>query len=75
MAQREYKQLSCRDAGVGWDFLVGSEKEDEVVSLIIDHACRVHNICKITPGLEGKMHGSIKSIWCEEECHMHQELQ
>jgi predicted small metal-binding protein len=47
MAHREYKQLSCTDTGVGCDFLVGSEKEDEVVSLVTDHACRVHNACEI----------------------------
>jgi predicted small metal-binding protein len=55
--------------GSGCDFLVRSEKEDEVVGLLTDHACRIHNVCEITPGLEGKMQGSTKSIWWEEEGH------
>jgi len=41
MAQREYKQLSCRDLGADCDFLVRSEKEDEVMNLVNEHACRV----------------------------------
>ncbi len=69
MAQREFKQLSFRDLGLYCDFLVRSEKEDEVVSMAADHACRVHNICEVTPELESKMHGAMKSLWCEEKCH------
>ena len=32
MAQREYKQLGCRDLGADCNFLVRSDKEDEVIS-------------------------------------------
>jgi predicted small metal-binding protein len=57
MPQREYKQISCRDAGADCDFLVRSEKEDKIMGLLSDHTCRVHNFCEMTPELEGKMHG------------------
>ncbi len=69
MAQREYKQLSCRDAGADCDFLVRSEKEDEVMSLVSEHACRVHNKCEITPEWKDKMQVSMKSMCCEGECY------
>jgi predicted small metal-binding protein len=68
MAQRIYKQLSCREVGADCDFLVRSENEDEVISLASEHACRSHNICEITPELKAKMQSSIKSVWCEGSC-------
>lgn len=68
MAQREYKQLSCRDAGADCDFLVRSEKEDEVMRLAGEHACGSHNICEITPEIKSKVQSSIKSVWCEGTC-------
>jgi predicted small metal-binding protein len=69
MAQREYKELSCRDAGADCDFMVRSEKEEEVLRLAGEHACGSHNMCEITPELKGKIQGSIKSVWCEGTCH------
>jgi len=69
MAQREYKELSCRDAGADCDFMVRSEKEDEVMRLAGEHACSTHNMCEITPELKGKIQASIKSVWCEGTCH------
>jgi len=69
MAQREYKQLSCRDAGADCDFMVRSEKEDEVMRLAGEHACGAHNICEITPELKDKIKASLKSVWCEGKCH------
>ena len=69
MAQREYKQLSCRDAGADCDFMVRSEKEDEVMRLAGEHACETHKMCEITPELKDKIQGSIKSVWCEGTCH------
>jgi predicted small metal-binding protein len=68
MAQREYKELSCRDAGADCDFLVRSEREDEVMSLASERACRSHDICEITPELKGKIQASMKSVWCEGSC-------
>ena len=70
MAQREYKQLSCRDLGAECDFLVRSEKEDEVMSLVSEHACRIHNKCEITPELKDKMQVSMKSICCDGGCYI-----
>jgi len=69
MAQREYKQLSCRELGGDCDFLVRAEKEDEVMSLVSEHACRVHGGCEITPELKDKMRASMKSVCCAEECY------
>lgn len=69
MAQREYKQVTFRDAGLDCDFLVRSEKKDEVMSLASEHACQVHNICEISPELKDKIQASIRSSWCEGECH------
>jgi predicted small metal-binding protein len=69
MAQKEYRQLSCREAGADCDFLVRAETENEVMSLASEHACRVHNMCEITPEFKSKMQGLTKSVWCDGECH------
>lgn len=69
MAQREYKQLGCRDLGADCDFLVRSENEDELMILVSEHACRVHGRCDITPKLKDKMRVSMKTICCEGECY------
>jgi len=68
MAQREYKQLSCRDPGVNCDFLVRAETGEEVMSLASEHACRAHQMCTITPEMKGKMQSLTKSVWCDKEC-------
>ena len=69
MAQREYKQLSCRDVGGDCDFLVRSEKKEEVMSLIAEHACRVHKNCELPSDLKDRMQASMKSICCQGECY------
>ena len=69
MAQRMYKELSCRKAGADCDFLVRSENEDEAINLASEHACSSHNICEISPELKARMQGSMKSVWCEGSCH------
>ncbi len=69
MAQKEYKQLSCRDAGGDCDFMVRAETEDEVMSLAGEHACRVHNMCEMTPELKSKTQASTTSVWCDIGCH------
>ena len=60
MAQREYKLLGCRDLGADCDFLVRAEKEDEVMTLVSEHVCRVHGRCKISPELKDKMQVAMK---------------
>ena len=74
MAQKEYKELGCRDLGADCDFLVRSEKEDEVMTLVSEHVCRVHGRCKITPDkitpeLKDKMRVAMKNVCCEGECY------
>jgi len=69
MAQREYKQLGCWNLGLDCSFLVRAEKEDEVMSLVSKHICRVHGRCEITPELKDKMGISMKSMCCEGECY------
>jgi len=69
MAQREYRELSCREAGADCDFLVRAETENEVISLASEHACRAHNMCEVTPEFKSKAQSSIRSVWCEGECH------
>lgn len=74
MAQREYRQLSCREAGADCDFLVRAESADEVVSLASEHACRSHQICTITPEMMGKMQSLAKTVWCDKECTSFQKV-
>jgi len=69
MAQREYKQMSCRDLGADCDFLVRAEKEDEVIALISEHVCRVHGRCEIPTEMKDKVRVPMKSVYCEGECY------
>ena len=69
MAQREYKELSCRNLGTDCGFLVRSEEKDEVMSLVSEHARRVHKKCEITPELKDRMGASMKNMCCEGECY------
>ena len=62
MAQKEYKQLSCRDGGVDCDFLVRAETEEEVMQLAADHGARVHGMKEITPELKSKIKSLIKTV-------------
>ncbi len=59
---REYKQVSCRDAGVDCDFLVRAETEDEVFALAAAHGARVHGLKEITPDMKSKMKSMIKTV-------------
>ncbi len=67
MAEREYKQLSCREIGIDCDFLVRAATKDEVIRLATEHACEDHKICEITPVFRDKLRSSIQDIWCDEE--------
>jgi predicted small metal-binding protein len=62
MAQKEYKQLSCRDAGADCDFLVRAETEEEVMQVAADHGARVHGMKEITPELKKKIKSLIKTV-------------
>jgi predicted small metal-binding protein len=65
--QKEYRELSCRDTGADCDFLVRAETADEVLSAVSEHACRVHNICEITPEARDRMNSLTRSVWCGGE--------
>jgi predicted small metal-binding protein len=62
MATKEYKQLSCRDAGADCDFLVRAESEDEIMTVASEHGCRVHGMCQVTPELKDQMKSIIKTV-------------
>ncbi len=49
MAEKQYKQLSCRDFGDECAFLVRAETEEEVLKVGFDHACRIHKMCERLP--------------------------
>ncbi len=59
---REYKQLSCRDAGADCDFMVRAETEEEVMEHCTNHACRSHGMCEISPDDQRKIKEHIKSV-------------
>jgi predicted small metal-binding protein len=63
MVQKQYKQLSCRDAGADCDFLVRAETEEEVMTVAASHGARVHGIEEVTPELKNKMKSLIKTVW------------
>lgn len=59
---REYKQLSCRDAGADCDFMVRAETEEEVMEHCANHACRAHGMCEIPTDEQSKIKEHIKSV-------------
>ncbi len=64
MAQREYKQLSCRDvdAQANCDFLVRAETEEEIMAVASGHAQR-HGIREVTSELKERIRSYIKTVW------------
>jgi predicted small metal-binding protein len=62
MAAREYKQLSCRDAGLDCDFMVRAETEDEVLEVAATHGARFHGMKEVTPDLKNKIKSFIKTV-------------
>jgi len=67
MAQKEYKELSCRDTGADCDFLVRAETAEEAISVASEHGCRIHNVCEITPEARDRMYSLTRSVWCGGE--------
>lgn len=63
MAQKQYKQLSCREAGADCDFLVRAETEEEVLEVAGGHAARKHGMKEISPDVQKKMKSLIKNVW------------
>ncbi|MGE5254365.1 MAG: DUF1059 domain-containing protein [Planctomycetaceae bacterium] len=62
MAQREYKQLNCRDSGLQCDFLVRAETEEEVMKVAAAHGARAHGMKEITPELKSRLKSLIKTV-------------
>jgi len=62
MAGKEYKQLSCRDAGADCDFLVRAETKEEVMAVAAGHGARVHGMKEVTPEMKNKMESIIKTV-------------
>ena len=58
---KEYKQLSCRDAGVDCDFLVRTESADETLDITAGHAKRVHGYKENPPEMATAMLGLVKT--------------
>jgi predicted small metal-binding protein len=67
MAQKEYRELSCRETGADCDFLVRAETAEEASSVASEHGCRVHNVCEITPEARDRMNSLMRSVWCGGE--------
>ena len=59
---KQYKQLSCRDAGVDCDFLVRSESDEETLDITAGHAKRVHGYKDIPPEMVASLRGLVKTV-------------
>jgi predicted small metal-binding protein len=59
---KEYKQLSCRDAGVDCDFMVRTESADEALDITAGHAKRVHGYKDIPPEMAATIRGLVKTV-------------
>ncbi len=62
MEKKEYKQLSCRDAGSNCDFMVRAETEDEVMAVVAGHGARAHGMKEVTPEMREKIRSLIKNV-------------
>ncbi len=60
---KEYKQLSCRDAGANCNFMVRAETEEEVLKYWNDHGCRIHGKCDVSLEMENKIKALIQDVW------------
>jgi predicted small metal-binding protein len=56
------KQLSCRDAVGGCDFVVRAATEEQVIELALDHACFSHIICDNSLALKEKLRAFIEDV-------------
>jgi len=67
MAQKEYKELSCRETGADCDFWVRAETNEEIIRVLSEHACRVHSACEITPDARDRMSSMARTVLCGGE--------
>jgi predicted small metal-binding protein len=68
MAQKEYKELSCRSTGADCDFVVRAETDEEGIRVLTEHACRAHNLCEIASNVKEMMNSMAKSVCGEGKC-------
>ncbi len=73
MAEREYRELSCRDTGEDCDFFVRAETPDEIMSVISAHACRAHSLCQMSPEALSGINSIMRSVRCGGEISAIQE--
>jgi len=59
---REYRQLSCRDAGSDCDFLVRAKTEDELLEVVAAQGARMHGLKEISPDLKSKIKSAIRTV-------------
>ena len=59
---KEYKQLTCRDAGMDCDFLVRTESAEETLDITAGHAKKVHGYKEISPEMATAMRGLVKTV-------------
>ena len=59
---KDYKQLTCRDAGYECDFLVRAETEDEVMEVAGGHAGHIHGMANIPPEAAAQIKKLIKTV-------------
>ncbi len=62
MGLKKYKFFSCRDIGLDCGFMVRADKEKEIVQVVLDHSCRRHHTCYVTPEVEAKIQSNIKNL-------------
>jgi predicted small metal-binding protein len=54
------KVVSCRDAGVDWDFVARGETEQDVLQQCADHGCKEHGMNGLRADLAEKVPCAIR---------------
>ena len=62
-AEREYKELSCRDFRLDCDFTVRAKSEDDLMRECRDHACSTHGKCGTSPETDARIRSRIRDVW------------
>ena len=67
LIQREYLIFEHKDPELGCDLVVRSENIHEVLTMVSDHACRIHRECDADSKLKTNLQNSIKTVWCNAD--------
>ncbi len=73
MAQREYREIRCRDTGTDCDFMVRAETENEAISMASAHACRAHSRCENSLEMRDSLKAIARSVWREQGAYVRKE--